>query len=161
MARWDKFVHKLAQNMDIVAQWAMVAMMALAVVNIVLRLARRPILGTYEFISFLAAVAISFTLAYCAVQKGHIAVTMVVDHLQPRTRAVIEIIVNTISIAFFALTAWQIGLYATDMVATGEVSPTTKTPFYPFVYGVAFSFFMLCLVLIVDLFHAIAQVVRK
>lgn len=161
MAWWDKSVTKLARGMDVIAQWAMVTMMALAVVNIALRLFRRPILGTYEFISFLAAVAISFTLAYCAIQRGHIAVTMFVERLKPQSRATVDIIVNLIGVIFFAFTAWQLGLYATDMVVSGEVSPTTQTPFFPFVYGVAFSFLTLCLVLLVDLFHAVARVRTK
>ncbi len=87
--------------------------------------------------------------------------TMFVDRLRPASRAVVDIIVNLIGIVFFALTTWQLGLYATDMVASGEVSPTTQTPFYPFVYGVAVSFLVLCLVLIVDLFHAIGKVRTK
>ncbi len=147
--------------MDVIAQWALVTMMALAVVNIALRLLRRPILGTYEFISFLAAVAISFTLAYCAIQRGHIAVTLFVERLRPVSHAAVDIIVNVIGIVFFAFTAWQLGLYATDMVVSGEVSPTTQTPFFPFVYGVAVSFLVLCLVLSVDLFHAIGRVRTK
>lgn len=135
--------------------------MALVITNIVLRFAWRPLLGTYEFVSFLSAVMISFALAHCAVQGGHIAVTLVVDRLPPRAQAIVDIVVNTVSIIFFGLTVWQITLYATDMVVSGEVSPTTKTPFYPFVYGVALGFLALCLVLLVDLSKSISRAVGK
>lgn len=161
MAYLEKIVNQLVRGLDRVAQWAAVILMALVVTNIVLRFAWRPILGTYEFVSFLSAVVISFALAHCAVQGGHIAVTLIVDQLKLRTQAVVDIAVDTISIIFFGLTVWQIALYATDMVISGEVSPTTKTPFYPFVYGVALGFLALCLVLLVDLLKSMARVVGK
>jgi len=157
----EKIFHQLARELDRVAQWATVLLMALVVTNIVLRFTWRPLLGTYEFVSFLGAVIISFALAYCAVQGGHIAVTLVVDRLPPRTQAIIDIIIGVTSITFFGLTVWQITLYATDMVLSGQVSLTTKTPFYPFVYGVALGFLALCLVLLVDLFKSIARVAGK
>ena len=84
-----------------------------------------------------------------------------VDQLPKRAQAIMDIIVGTISITFFGLTVWQIALYATDMVISGEVSPTTKTPFYPFVYGVAFGFLVLCLVLLVDLIKSIGRAVGR
>ena len=157
----DKIVNQLVRELDRVAQWAAVILMALVITNIVLRFAWRPLLGTYEFVSFLSAVVISFALAHCAVQGGHIAVTLVVDRLPPRAQAIVDIVVNTVSIIFFGLTVWQITLYATDMVVSGEVSPTTKTPFYPFVYGVALGFLALCLVLLVDLSKSISRAVGK
>lgn len=157
----EKIVHQLVRGLDTVAQVATVLLMALVVTNIILRFTWRPILGTYEFVSFLAAVVISFALAYCAVQGGHIAVTLMVDQLPPRVQAAIDIIVGIISITFFGLTVWQITLYGTDMIASGEVSPTTKTPFYPVVYGVALGLLGLCLVLLVNLVKSIARVVNQ
>ena len=157
----EKVVHQLARELDRVARWATVLLMALIVTNIILRFTWRPLLGTYEFVSFLSAAVISFALAYCAIQGGHIAVTLFVDRLPRRAQAIIDIIVGVISITFFGLTVWQITLYATDMVISGEVSPTTMTPFYPFVYGVAFGFLVLCLVLLVDLIKSITRAVSK
>ena len=157
----EKIVNLFARELDRVAQWAIVILMALVITNIVLRFAWRPLLGTYEFVSFLSAVVISFALAYCAVQKGHIAVTLVVDRLPPRGQAIVDVIINAVSIIFLGLTVWQITLYATDMVLSGEVSPTTKTPFYPFVYGVALGFLFLCLVLLVDLLKSINRAAGK
>ena len=160
MAYLERAIHRLARELDRIAQWALVAMMALIVINIILRFTWRPILGVYEFVSFLGAVVISFALAYCAVQRGHIAVNLLVDQLPPRTQAIIDIAVNSIIITFFSLATWQVVLYATDILLSGEVSPTTMTPFYPFVYGVAIGFLVLCLVLLVDLSKSILKAVR-
>ncbi len=151
----ENIVNQFVRQLDRVARLSTVLLMALVVTNIILRFAWRPLLGTYEFVSFLSAVVISFALAHCAVQGGHIAVTLVVDRLPLRGQAIVDIIINAVGITFFGLTVWQILLYATDMVISGEVSPTTKTPFYPFVYGVALGFLSLCLVLLVDLLKAI------
>ena len=68
----EKAVQRLARELDRVARWALVLLMALVVTNIILRFTWRPLLGTYEFVSFLSAVVISFALAYCAVQGGQL-----------------------------------------------------------------------------------------
>lgn len=159
MSNLDKITSKIVHGMDTIAQWTLVALMGLTVVNIVLRVLRHPLIGTYEFVSFLAAVAISFTLACCALHRGHIAVTILVNRLSPRSRAVIEILAGTVSLVFFLFSAWYVAQYATDMVVSGEVSPTTRTPFYPFIYGVALSFVALCLVLFTDLVHSFKKVI--
>ena len=161
MAYFERIVHGLARELDRIAGWAIVAMMALVVVNVILRRVWHPILGTTEFVGFLAAVVIGFAIAYCAALKGHIAVTFIADRFPQRTQAIIDVIIGIIAVLFFGLVVWQIGLYATDMVISGEVSPTIKAPFFIFVYGVAFGILALWLVLLVDLIKSVAKAVKK
>lgn len=155
-----KYIFGLARYMDKVGQLALVAMMTLVVVNVTLRAVAQPILGAYEFVTFLGAVAIAFPLAYCAVQQGHIAVTLLTDSLKPRPKAIIEAVVTLLSAVFFVFAAWQVTTYASDMIQSGEVSPTTRTPFYPFVYGVALSLLVLALVILVEFLNAIKKAVK-
>jgi TRAP-type C4-dicarboxylate transport system permease small subunit len=135
-------------------------MVFLVCVNIVLRRVWRPILGTYEIVEFLAAVVISFSLAHCAVQKGHVAVGMLVERFSKRTQAIIDIITEIVSISIFALVAWVSFTYATSKWQSGEVSLTLRMPFYPFIYAVCLGCVMMCLVLFVDLLKSISKVVK-
>ena len=139
----------------------MVIMMGLIIVNIALRFVWRPLLGIYEYVSFLGAIVVSFALAYCALKKGHIAVNLLVDHLSKRSQALIDSVIGIISLVLFGFATWQLAVYATDILTSGEVSATTKTPFYPFIYGVAAGFLMLCLALAVDLAKSILKVIGK
>lgn len=161
MAYLEKFVARIAHGLDRIAQWALVIMMGLIVANIILRFVWQPILGVYEFVSFLGAIVISFALAYCALKKGHIAVNLLVDRLPKRSQALIDSAIDIISLVLFGFATWQLTIYATDILISGEVSATTKTPFSPFVYGVAIGFLALCLVLIIDVVRSILKVIGK
>ena len=118
----------------------------------------RPIPGTYELVSFLGAVAVSFAMAHTSVEKGHVAVSIVVRLFSERVQAIIESLTNVLGLILFAMISWQSVLYANDFRASGEVSLTLQLPFYPFVYGIGFSAAAVCLVLFTDLFNNLAKV---
>lgn len=150
MNKFTGLVTGLSRVLDKIAGLCMVAIMALIVSNVLLRaLFNRPILGTIDYVVFLTAVMIGLALAYCAVQNGHIAVSFVVDRLPIRMQSLVAIVMDILSLSFWGLCVWQIGLYAERMAVTGVVSPTTQTPLYPFIYLVAFGLLALCLVLLV------------
>jgi TRAP-type C4-dicarboxylate transport system permease small subunit len=127
----------------------MVAVMVLIVANIILRAVfKSPILGTIDYATFLTAVMIGLSLAYCAVQNAHIAVDFVMERLPLKIQAVIDMFMGMLSLSFWSLFAWQTAIYANRMASRGVVSSTTQTPVYPFIYLVAFGLFVLCLVLL-------------
>jgi len=161
VVHFERIVHRLSQGLDRVAGWAIVALMALVIANVGLRRLGHPIPGTYEFVCFSGAIIVGLAIAYCAVQKGHIAVTMVTDRLPQRTQAVIDTVIGIISVVFIGLVTWQLGLYATSMVISGEVSPTMKMPFFIIIYLVGFGFLMLGLVFLVDLLKSVTKVAKK
>lgn len=139
----------------------LVATMVLVVGNIILRLFKRPIEGTYEWVGYLTTLVIGLAVAYCAVNNGHIAITFLTERLSSRTQAVIDLVIGLISLGFLVLVSWQLTGYATTMVGNGEVAPTTGVPFYPFIYLAAFGFLVYCLVVLVNLGEAVRKVVRK
>lgn len=148
----------LSRVLDRIAGLCMVAIMLLIVSNIILRaLFNRPILGTYEYAGFLTAVVIGLSLAYCAVQNGHIAVSFVVDRFPPKMQAVVDIVTNIVALCFWGLSAWHVWKYANNTAVNGIVSPTTQTPFHPFIYIVSFGLFVLCLVLLVRLIESLKR----
>jgi hypothetical protein len=46
------------------------------------------------------------------------------------------------------------------MYHSGEVSPATATPFYPFIFAVAFGLLMLALILLNDVFKSIGKIFK-
>ena len=159
--RMDKAVVWASQKLDIVAGVALVAMMALVFGNVLCRAVWQPIMGTYEVTAFLAAMTISFALANCAVNKGHIALTLFVDRLPTRLRAFFDIIVSILGALLYLILAWEVTKYAIHMRRIGEVSLTMEIPFYPFILGVAFGLLMLALVSLVDLFKSLMRLFTK
>lgn len=157
----ENIIFGASRKLNIVSGVALTAMMILVFLNVVLRAVWRPILGTYEFTAFLASVTISFALAYCAVEKGHVAITLFTERLSARGQAVCDTIVGIIGTALFAVMAWQSGLYAMVIYRSGEVAPTTETPFYPFIIGVAFGFLLLAAVNLIDFINSLKKVVKQ
>ncbi len=158
MKQLSGLVAWLCRLLDRIAAFCIVSIMVLVVANVLLRAVfNHPILGTYEYVGFLTAVAIGLALASCALQNGHIAVSFVVDRFSCRVQAIVEIITNIFALCFWGLSAWYIGKYAHSMSVNGVVSPTTQTPFYPFVYFVSFGLLALCLVLLVRLLDSIKK----
>jgi len=157
----EKIVHGFSRMLNRVSGVALVAMMGLVFGNVVLRSLWHPILGTYEFVGFLASVTISFALAHCAVNKGHVAISLLVDRLPARLRALLDVLVAAIGSGLYLLLAWQCSKYALNIWHTGEVSLTTETPFYPFIFGVAFGLLMLAAVLVVDLVKSLGKALKK
>ena len=161
MSFFERIGNELARLLYWIAGTAIIVMMVLTCGDVILRFFRRPIPGTYELVCFLGAVAVAFAMAHTTVQKGHVAVSLVVRLFPARIQGLVESITSTFGFIFFALIAWQSVLYAKDLYASGEVSLTLQLPFYPFVYGIGFSAAAVCLVLLTDLFKNLMKVLGK
>ena len=161
MAYFERFVHSLTRLCDRIAQFAAVAMMLIVVGNILLRIFWRPIYGTYDVVMLLGSILVAFALGYCAVQKGHIAVELVILLLPKRVQAMIDSITGILSLGLFAIIAWQCWVYGTDMWRQGEVTMSVYIPVHPFIYGVSFGCAVLSLVVLVNLLKAVDKAVRK
>ena len=70
---------------------------------------------------------------------------------------VVYLITHLLSLFLFALLAWECVRYGNDFRASGEVSLTIRMPFYPVVYGIAFSAVVVCMVLFVDLLQVMTK----
>ncbi|MFZ5596889.1 MAG: TRAP transporter small permease [Bacillota bacterium] len=162
MKRYTALITGFSRALDTIAGLSMVAVMVLIVGNILLRvLGGRPFLGVYEYVVFLTAVMISLSLAHCAVQNGHIAVSFVVERMPLRVQALVDLLMNAITLFFWGLCAWQMGVYAKSTADSGLVSPTTQISSYPFIYLVAFGIATLSLVLLGRALESVKKAVVK
>jgi TRAP-type C4-dicarboxylate transport system permease small subunit len=141
---------RVSARLNRVSAAAVVFIMLLTCADVVMRLFNRPIPGTYELVGYFGAVIVAFALAYTFVERGHISVELLVDHVPARPRAFIEGTGYLLSAALFGLLAWQSQVYAMDLIETGEVSPTIGIPTWPFVLSLTVGCGMLSLVLFLD-----------
>jgi len=79
-----KYLTRAGKAFNILACAAVIAMMLLSTADVVLRLFGKPIPGTYELVGFLGTVVVSFALAFTSIEKGHIAVEILVEKLPQR-----------------------------------------------------------------------------
>lgn len=171
----ERFSQGLAKIMYWVAGTAIISMMVLTCIDVIFRLcvtlyhkfqwgflsSIHPIPGTYELVSFIAAIAVAFAMAHTSVQRGHVAVTLIVRLFPPRVQATIGSITDSFGFILFALLCWRCVLYGNHLMEINEVSLNLELPYYPFVYGVAFSAAAVCLVILIDLIKNVKKVIGK
>jgi TRAP-type C4-dicarboxylate transport system permease small subunit len=157
MVRLEKILTAISHNFNRVAAAAVAVMMLFTVVDVVMRLFKMPIPGAFEIVGMLGAVAISFSLAYTSIEKGHITVEVLMQNLPVRVQAFFTMLYSLASALFFLFAAWVCVDYAIDLIKSGEVSATIRMPTYPFVFGMAISSILLSLVLFLDCFKSMRE----
>lgn len=151
MPGFIRSIRWLSRILNWVAGGSLVGMMGITSADIVMRLFRRPILGTYDIVEFLGAMVVAFAMAQTTIKQGHVSVQVVVVRFSPRVQKFVYLTTHLLSIALFALLAWECVRYGNDLQASGEVSMTLQLPFLPLLYGIAMSAAMVCLVLVADI----------
>lgn len=155
MAVFTREVRRLSEFLNLVAGWALVGMTALTCADVILRIFRHPILGTYEIVGFLGAIVASFAMAHTTILRGHVAVELLVMRLPHKVQVVVYLIIHVLSIALFALIAYESILFGNDLRLANEVSLTLQIPFFPVLFGISFACMVVCLVLLVDFWRVL------
>jgi TRAP-type C4-dicarboxylate transport system permease small subunit len=130
------WVQRISKGFYTIAGIALTGIMLVTVTDVALRFWGRPIVGIFELVAFGGALVI--------VQK-----------LPRARRKVLHIFTRSLSIALFLMIGWNLWEMGTDLLNSGEVSPTLQMPFYPIVYAIGISCFLQCLVLLGDVFKVI------
>jgi len=145
-----KGIDRFSARLNEVSAAAVVFIMLLTCADVVLRAFDRPIPGTYELVGYFGVVIVAFALAWTSVERGHIAVELLVDRLPRRAQALIEGAGSIVATALFSSLAWQSQVYARDLMESGDVSLTLGIPTWPFVIVLTFGCVMMAIVLLVD-----------
>ncbi len=131
---------------------ALALMMLLTVIDVFLRAAGRPIVGTYEIVALLLALVIGFCFPCVSLDRGNVYMEIVLDRLSKRNRAILNTFTRILGIVVFAVVAVDLFILGREFHMAGEVTSTLRLPFYPVAYGVGVCCFIQCLVLI---FHIV------
>lgn len=155
MPTLEKMIVKVSYGLDSLAGVILAATALLVVANILGRtLLQRSILGTYEMVGFLTAAVVGLALARCAVENSHIAIDFILDRLPIRLQRLIDMLLGIPVFLFLLLATYNLFIYGVRIAQSGEVSPTTKLIFYPFIYLVALGFLALALTVMLKLLQS-------
>jgi TRAP-type C4-dicarboxylate transport system permease small subunit len=145
------FVEKLSKMMNAVAGTALSFIMLLTVADVVLRFFGMPIVGTFEIVGLGGAIAIGFGIPITSFFRGHIFVDFVVKKFPKTGQNILNLATRLATIAIFTLISYNLFLFSSDLLKSGEVTLTRQIPFYPIAYGLSFCCFVQCLVMIGDI----------
>jgi len=155
MSAFGKSLQRLSYGLNLLAGCFLVGMTALTCADVILRIFKHPILGSYEIVGFMGATAAGFALAYTTLKRGHVAVSVLVALLPARLQKLVYLITKLISMILFALLSLEFMRYGNDLKSAGEVSLTLELPFFPVLYGLALSAFVVCLVQYLDFWRVL------
>lgn len=161
LSKLSNIVSDACRVFDRIGQGFLIAMFLLVCANILLRIIWQPIRGTFEIVELLGSVVVSCSIAYCALQKGHVAIGFIVERFSPRTQAIIDIVAGIISFGLFIIIVWQLGEYGTRMWRAGETSLLLGIPLYPFAYCAGFGCLLITIVILIDLSNALSKARRR
>lgn len=148
----EHYVGRAARLLDSFAGVILALTAGLVVANIIGRtLLGRSIQGTYEMVGFLTAAVVGLALGRCALENGHIAVSVFLERLPRRLQRLVEVAVGLPAVGLLFLVTREIFRHGMRIAASGEVSPTMQLLYYPFVYIVGMGFLALTLAVLVKL----------
>lgn len=128
----------------------LVLLVLLSGLNVVCRLAGRPIGATYEISGYLGAVMASLALAETQRRRGHVELDMFTRRYPPAAQRRIGVFNVLAGAALVLLVALQIASRARALLVAGEVSETLKLPYSWLMYGVAAGLVLLAASFVTD-----------
>lgn len=137
----------LAKGMFWIAAVALTSIMLLTVSDVVLRMFKMPILGTYEMVGFMAAWAIGFAIPQTSVDRGHVMMDFLTGKLPDWVNRILVPLTRLIGVGTFAMVAYNLYGMGNDLRVSGDVTPLRQLPLYPLAYGLSVACVVECLVL--------------
>ena len=158
----NRVVRPVSGALHSVGVGVLALMMLLTASDVTLRYVfNKPIVGSFDLTEYMMAIVVAFSLAYCAVMKGHVRVELVVSRFSERAQAIIDTITGLLGLGLFSLITWQCCVYIKVLFASKLASSVLLIPAFPFVGVVAFGSALLTLVLLVDFLDFLSQAVRR
>ena len=145
------FVARLSDYMSAFAGGILLFMAGLTFLDVVLRYVAKPIVGTYELVSFLGVAVIALALPRASLMGSHVYVDLLIDRVPVGWRTGFRIATRVLVFLLFLFAAWYFTFMARNFIATKTVTMTLKVPFYPVVFALAASSIVQCLVSICDM----------
>lgn len=154
----EKCVVAVMKGMREVSCLSLVFIIAITMADVISRAIYKPIIGTYELVSFAGAVTIGLSLPMTAWEKGHVFMEFIVEKLSVKTQALLSAVTRVFVVLLFFFIGIALYVVGTEMRTSGEIALSLKIQVYPFVYAISIVCFFLCIVYI---FEIISIVMKK
>ena len=149
---------KIYRAMQYISCALLVFMMAILILNIILRaLFNTPIYGTFESVSYLSMLIVIFALAINEYKDGNLTVDMILEVLRPKSRNVLEIFNDFVSIGMCILLTYESFLDTINKYTKGDLTPNLYIPQWILVLCLTIGFVVLTICLILKVITKIVN----
>ena len=147
MKKIVSIINSLSRVMYWIAGVSLAGIVFLTVADVILRIFKHPIVGSYDIVSLLGAIVIGFAIPQTSLEKGHVLMDFLTEKLPFGGKQFFHVLARILAIITFLIIGWNLMTYGNDLRQTGEVSMTLRMPEYPIAYGIGLCCFIECLVL--------------
>lgn len=156
-----KRISQISKGLIYLSSIILAGMMLLTVADVFFRFFfDHPILGVTEITESMMTGLAFFAMAWCAVQKDHLKVDLVVNRFRPKIQAIIDTVTLVLGVIIVGLFAWRGALEGAVVKDLHLVSSLAGIPTYPFYYVIALGSAMLCVVMISQIFENIKTIIK-
>lgn len=142
----------------IIAATVLMAMMLLTAFDVVLRyIFNRPISGAFELVEYMMAILIPFSIVYCADQRSHVAVELIIGRFPKKIQTLFDSVTTFVTMLFAILIAWQNVIYFKETYTSQVTSAVLLIPTYPFVAPVAIGIGTFALIMLIYLSDFVSE----
>lgn len=154
-----KIIRSITQVLLAIAAAVLTAMMFLTAIDVVMRyIVNRPISGAFELTEYMMAIFVPFSIAYCAEQKGHVSVELLLRKFPKSVQKSFGVLTSTLIMLFAVLISWQNILYIGETYTDKLTSAVLLIPAYPFIAPVAIGIGVYALVTMLQIFKSTPEV---
>ena len=114
--------------------------------------------GMVDWVEVLNVICIALPLSYVTLQRRHISMTLIEEHLSDKGKHVVELVILVGMFLYSALLAWRVSieaLYSLKMWERNDVGMIVY--WFPAKIGLAVGFIMMTLAIIIQLIGAVSK----
>ncbi len=154
---FEKWSRKITHALCYISMGALLGLMFLGAADVIARyLFNMPIKIAYGMSEGMLVVIVFLGWAYTLSVGGHVRVDTFVSRLPLKAQATMGVITSFVALVIFSLMTWRSALKAIASSKGYEVIDVINIPVYPFQLLVSVGCFVLCLELIIQMFHFMA-----
>jgi TRAP-type C4-dicarboxylate transport system permease small subunit len=161
-ARFENFASVASAGLNWVTCAAFVSMAIITTIDVIgSKLFSKPLLISFDVVSFLGLLGVVPAIAWIQMNHGHIEVEILVRYLPKKVQSILSIIINVLGIALFIVMAWQMTDYAMIVQRTHRTASMASIPLYPFAYFSVLCFVMVVVVLVAQVLKLVTEEVDR
>ncbi len=157
MESFRKTLSFISDKLKVVGAAFLFGMAVLTCLDVIGRLFKHPIFGSVELVSFMGVIAVACSLPFTHIEGGHIGVELVVRKFSRKTRNIIKLCTEVLSLILFSLVTWKMFEYYIKVKNSGELSMNLQLPEYWVIFLLGCGFVILTIAIAYSILKTISN----